>query len=380
MKPVYIKKAKDTGNQSKAYARYEKLLSEIEKQQQFKTNITDGLRKAHSKINEEFSPLEKEVHLLNRDYLIRLDELATEIGLGKYNREWFEGYMSDELELLLDFFGHQDKVLSDLLEKYSGLTVNELSEDEDLKELVEALQDKFGFEVNVEELLQKGERAYFEDHRQEINNEFEADDSFWADSENEPDNSNERKKAKSLKSEEEDSVLAKDARNIYMRLIKKFHPDLEKDAVIRDEKNEIVKQVTKAYQEKDFFSLLKLQITYLDDNEAEAVKIADDMIKRYNKILQKQLDDINAHLFQLRYAGGAIIDDLIDKNGKFSTQKFNAKKRAIEKTLSQLKVILTGSKKRPKGWFKEQVGFIKQTAQQNMMEDIFENMFDDFNY
>ena len=378
MKPALIKKEKTT-QKSKAYTKYEKLLSEIEKKQQFALNIIDGLRKASAKISIELAPLEKEIHLLNRSYLIRLDELANEIGIGKYNREWFDGYMSNELDILLDFFGHQDKVLSALYENYAGVTVNDIKADDDLLEMVKSLSDMFGFDVDVSEFLEKGQKAYFEENIDKIRSNIDAkNDSFSL--EDEARVNDREEKVKKTKSEVEDATLAKDARNIYMRLIKKFHPDLEKDPIIKDQKNEIVKQVTKAYQENDFFGLLKLQITHLDDNEAEAEKIADDMIKRYNKILQKQLSDITRQIQEMHYTSGAIIEDFIDKNGKFSAQKFAARKRAIDKSISHLGEILKNSNKRPKGWFKEQLGFIKEAAHQNMMEDIMNNMFSDFNF
>jgi hypothetical protein len=377
MKPVFVKKEKEPAKQSKTYARYEKLLSELEKQQQFKSNIEEAIKKAITKINQEFSPLEKEVNLLSRDYTIRLDELATEIGLGKFNREWFEGYMIDELDALLDIFGHQDEVLSALYQKYSGVSVNDIAADDDLQEMVKSLKDMFGFEINVEEFLQKGQRAYFEEYRHQITGDHKTEDDTLDETGEDVDD---KKKSKSLKSTEEDGKLAKDARSVYMRLIKKFHPDLEQDAAVRDQHNEIIKQVTQAYQENDFFALLKLQITYLDDNESEAAKIADDMLKRYNKILQKQLNEINKHLYEVRSASGPIIDDLIDKNGKFSAQKFAARKRAVEKDLSKMKLILADSKKRPKGWFKDQIGFIKQAVQQDLVEDMIASMFGDSNF
>ncbi len=75
--------------------------------------------------------------------------------------------------------------------------------------------------------------------------------------------------------------------------------------------------------------MLKLLINYLDDNEKGAEAVADDMLKRYNKILQKQLDKINERLEAMHFASEDIVEDFIDKNGKFSVQKFAARKRAI---------------------------------------------------
>lgn len=379
MKPVLLKSDKNTTGRSKAYVKYEKLISEIERKRQFAINIEEGLRKASAKVNEELSPLEKDIHLLNRTYIVRLDELATEIGIGKYNQEWFEQYMSNELDILLDFFGHQDKVLSKLYEKYMGVGVDDIKTDDELLELAKSMREMFGFEINLDEFLNKGQKAYFEENIEKIRGNIEFENNPFSEDNGAQKNNRTEEKNQKNKRTQEDAALAKDARNIYMRLIKKFHPDLEKDPEIRDQKSEIVKQVTKAYQENDFFGLLKLQITYLDDNEAEAEKIADDMIKRYNKILQKQLNEMNVRIQEMHYTSGAIIEDFIDKNGKFSAQKFAARKRAIDKSIVQLNEILESSRKRPKGWFKDQMSFIKQAVQQAMMNDMMDSMFSDFN-
>jgi hypothetical protein len=384
MKTVVTTKNQNAdSNKSKIYTKYEKLLSEIENQRRFIDNLDEGLQKASAKINGELSMLEKDRHLLLRAYLIRLDILAVEIGLGKYNREWFEGYMADELQELLEYFGFQDKEISGLYQKYAKTTIDEMANEKEAIEMAKSMSELFGFEVDFKEILEKGEMAFFEEYRQQIeehlkNHTDSAKEQFWE--ETGEDQTNQKKQntqvpPKSAQATDEAAVLAKDARNIYMRLIKKFHPDLETDHALKDQKTEIVKQVTKAYQENDFFSLLKLQITYLDENENDAATIADDLLKRYNKILQRQLNELKRQVSEMRFGSGAIIADFIDKNGKFSAQKFAARRRAIEKEANILKTVIADSKKRPKGWFKDQIAMIKEMAQQNMMQDIFADIF-----
>jgi hypothetical protein len=95
MKIVATTKTPINKNQSKTYIKYERLLSDIEQKQRYAFNVREGLHKAQSKINEELAPLQMEGHMLSRDHVIRLDELSTEIGVGKYNREWFEEYINE---------------------------------------------------------------------------------------------------------------------------------------------------------------------------------------------------------------------------------------------------------------------------------------------
>jgi hypothetical protein len=372
MKIVTTPQKNNTTTKSKIYAKYEKLLAEIEKQKQFKINMAEGLQKAHAKIEHELLPLEYKAQLLMRDFLIRLDELATQIGVGKHNQEYLANYMSNELDSLLDIFGHQDTVLSKLHEKYTGYTLDELAADEDAVALAKSISELIGVEVDVKEMLKKGQEAYFEEFREKFAEKINSkrEDFFnTVDQETEP----AKKKSANKKAKDEVPDIAKDARSIYMRLIKKFHPDLERDAEVKEQKTEIVKQVTKAYQENDFFTLLKLQLTYIDDNEVDAAAGADNMLKRYIKLLQNQLDELNRSIHQIHYSNGTTVADFIDKNGNFSPQKFSAQRRQVEKRASMFKTVLADSKKRPKGWFKEQMSMVKDMVMRHMMEDMFEN-------
>ncbi len=373
MKPAIIEKKQKNTVKSKAYIRYEKLISDIEKKQQFIADLEEGLDKASSKINTGLLPLIQETQLLSRALIIRLDELATEIGLGKFNREWFEDFICDELDLLLDHFGHQDKILSDLYKKYTDLTPGNIINDKDFQAVINSLSKTFGFEIDAEEFIEKGEQGYFEAHKEKINERLKDAGHFEEAGTEGAQTGNAKQKSKGL--DKEAKSLANDARSIYLRLVKKFHPDLETDPLISSQNSEIIKQVTKAYQENDFFSLLKLQITYIDDNEKEAELIADDLIKRYSKILQKQLNDLNTWINQIHFSGKTIIADFIDKNGKFSHQKFAARRREIDRENLRLKSSVADSKKRPKGWFKEQITIIKNSAQQAMIKDMMDNMF-----
>lgn len=374
MKLVTTPKVSKGSDRSKTYHKYEKLLADIEKQKQIRQNLQEGLKKAYLKIEQEILPLQHKADLLFRDYLIRLDKLAAEIGVGKYNQEYFKPYMANEIDLLLETFGHQDVTLSALYQKYADVTLEEILADSDIKEMVDAISKQFGIEMDMKEFLLKGKDEYFaafkEKYAGQINDRF---NDFTA-----PEENDEPKKPAKKKSDTQGAQIAKDARNIYMRLIKKYHPDLETDLTLKGEKTEIVKQVTKAYKENDFFTLLKLQIAYLEDNETEAAVIADDMLKQYNRLLKKQLEELDAAIHDTFLTHGMEIAEFIDKNGKFSPQKFAASKRRIDKDINYFTLSLKDSAKRPKGWFKDQLAVIKDSTMRDMMDDIFADIFSDF--
>lgn len=374
MKTAISKRNNAKKSQSKLQLKYEKLLSQIETQQQYNANLENGLHKAHVKLTTELEPLMQQNSVLKRKLLLAIDSTADRLGVGKYNKEWLNIYMSESSEALLRIFGYQDKPLAAILEKYGNISVDDVVNDYESQSMSEKFSEMYGFDIDIKEMLEKGEENYFSENQHNFNKakQAELNESPDEDQAQEP----KSKSKTAIKKAEEDKLLTRDARSVYMRLIKKFHPDLERDEDKRNEFTEIVKQVTKAYQENDFFTLLKLQIQYLDDNETEAEKIADDMLKRYNKILQKQLNELKQWITMQHYMSGDMIEDFIDKNGNFSPQKFATQRNHLKKMNDAVKMEIEASTKRPKTWFKDYLRFIKEVKQEQMMQDMVANMFD----
>ncbi|MDT3404745.1 hypothetical protein [Mucilaginibacter terrae] len=374
MKPAISENNKSKKNQSKFQLKYEKLLSQIECQQEYNANLENGLQKAHVKITAELEPLMQQNTVLKRKLLLAIDGTADRLGVGKQNKEWLDIYMTESSEALLRIFGYQDKQVAAILEKYGNISVDDIVNDYESQSMSKKFNELYGFDINIKEMLEKGEENYFAENRHHFNKTKQAE----LDENPDEDEAQEtRSKSKTaIKKAEEDKVLTRDARSVYMRLIKKFHPDLERDEDKRNEFTEIVKQVTKSYQENDFFALLKLQIQYLDDNETKATKIADDMLKRYNKILQKQLNELKQWIAMQHYMSGDMIEDFIDKNGSFSPQKFATQRNYLKKGNDAIKMEIEASIKRPKTWFKDYLRFIKDVKQEQMMQDMVADMYD----
>lgn len=357
MKPATRESNSQNKSQSKLQLKYQKLLSQIEEQQLYNVNLQNGLRMAHTKLEKEIEPLTKQYNLLQRKLLLIIDKTADQLGVSKHNREWLDAYMTQSSEFLLRIFGYQDKQLAALLQKYGWISVDDIIKDYESQAMAEKFSQLYGFDIDIKEMLEKGEDNYFAENQ----NRFKESARSKL---NDTDEQGYTKKTKAdkqapSKKTEEDKLMARDARSVYMRLIKKYHPDLEQDEVKRSIYTEIVKEVTNAYQENNFFALLKLQIKYLDDNETEATKIAEDMLKRYNKILQKQLNELKQWIYMQHHTSGDIIEDFIDKNGNFSPQKFAAQRRLFEKRNDILNREIAASAAKPKTWFKEYLSFIK---------------------
>lgn len=367
MKPGAIRRINQPQTKSKVHVKYEKLLANIESKQKFLTNLEAGLRKAYAKTEAELTPLSHEEKKLMRDYVIRLDELATEIGVGKFNKEWLTGFIVDTLNELLQYYGYNDTALATMHQKYTGQSFEETMRDEDLREYVQRVKNDLGFDIDMQELLKKGQGEYFKEHA----------GAFFNQQNDKADAQEQASPKEFVKSTENEKLLEKDAKLVYIRLIKKFHPDLVLDLELKKAYTEIAKQVTEAYHKKDFFNLLKLQSDHLEDNEKDEIEITDDLFKRYTGLLEKQLKKLKATVDEARYLNDGIINDLIDKNGNFSQPKFAAQLRRLQKSVAEKSQDLMMSNKRPKTWFKEQLRGIKDIMQEQMLADVFWDMFND---
>ena len=80
-------------------------------------------------------------------------------------------------------------------------------------------------------------------------------------------------------------ALNKTTKQIYRDLVQNFHPDREQDEAKRQEKTEIMQQITAAYEADDFLKLLELQINLLDDRENAFGKFDDNQMKYFNNVL-----------------------------------------------------------------------------------------------
>lgn len=97
----------------------------------------------------------------------------------------------------------------------------------------------------------------------------------------------------------EEKMKHQSLRNIYITLAKVLHPDAEPDENKRAEKEEAMKRVTVAYEEKDFIGLLKMEMTWIQDQNNSLESLSDERLKIYNSILHEQTQDLEMNIESL---------------------------------------------------------------------------------
>jgi len=121
-------------------------------------------------------------------------------------------------------------------------------------------------------------------------------ESFVRSQEKEDSSSNRKKSKKELEKElrrnQEEAMKLKSMRNIYISLVKVLHPDTETDPLEIMRKEELMKKVTGAYDDKDLTTLLKLEIEWVASEAHNLDLMTKDKLKIYIASLKEQVKEL----------------------------------------------------------------------------------------
>ena len=106
----------------------------------------------------------------------------------------------------------------------------------------------------------------------------------------------------STKHAEETNSALQSLQQIYRQLVASLHPDREPDANERERKTQLMQTVTVAYEQRDLFKLLELQLAE-STNRPDMTTVADAQLKNYTQLLTQQIKQCKAEVndIQMRY-------------------------------------------------------------------------------
>lgn len=87
-------------------------------------------------------------------------------------------------------------------------------------------------------------------------------------------------------------------KQIYLKIAALIHPDREQDEQKKHEKTELLQQANQAYEAKDLFALLALQLQL----GQQAKQLADQQLKAYNIMLEEQLEKLTQDIDEIIYS------------------------------------------------------------------------------
>ena len=99
----------------------------------------------------------------------------------------------------------------------------------------------------------------------------------------------------------------KEMRRTFLRLAEVFHPDKVSDREVRGDYEEIMKEVNRAYQEKDMAKLLEIERQYdldkavnIGDSSRSEIERKCDRLEMHNQLLKTQYENIKSELRWMR--------------------------------------------------------------------------------
>ncbi|MDF1547215.1 MAG: hypothetical protein P1P88_05305 [Bacteroidales bacterium] len=188
----------------------------------------------------------------------------------------------------------------------------------------------------------------------------------------------ERKKTKKqLQREElakaEEAIQKKSIRSIYITLAKVLHPDTEKDPVLKLEKEELMKKVTVAFEEKDLTTLLKLEMEWVHKETEHLETLSDDKLKIYISALKQQVAELEQKKYSIsqnpRYSD---IVPFLSYSETHARTYINEGVKHEKQSCDSLKHFLTEFKK--PGKKKVIMEFVTEYCE--LLDDYYEDPFD----
>lgn len=283
------------------------VLSKLQKQ--FNTSIQkiNNLKKTATTVKTEIDiiqqkliadiiPIEKKLIEIHAKEVINLDAVYQENSLKKRDNDLLSEIILERLNMVINHLEKEE--LSDIFARHNnGLTLEEASKQAE-EEATDNLKDKFssmfGIEFEDDVDLSTPEKL-----KEYIDQQMEAENAA-----SEARNNNRQKTAKQIEREEkarlEEKNLNKTSRQIYMELVKEFHPDREKDELEKEKKTLLMHKITEAYEKDDLFELLRLRLELIGTN-LENTK--DENLKYYVKLLKQQIVELQTEIEEMQSFG-----------------------------------------------------------------------------
>ena len=255
-------------------------------------------------MHNEVKPVEKKMNAAWKTLIINLDRSMFADKLTAKQFDKYETIIFEEADNYMATCPIDEEVRA-VFDKYSPESFDEIQtqgQEQGKEFLIEMLRTQMGVDIDPEDIddvtdpfnnpkvfeklreAQEKHQAHTEEQAQK-RAEFEA---------NRPKSDKQIQKEERRKAAE--SAISKTTKQIYMDLVKNFHPDTEQDEEKRLWKTEIMQKITLAYGEDDYIQLLELQMTLLEDRDNAVEKFDDKQLRYFNDALKQQVDELEMQL------------------------------------------------------------------------------------
>ncbi|MBA9075384.1 J domain-containing protein [Rufibacter quisquiliarum] len=309
--------------------------SKVKKIDKLKADLAERVRvldEIRARVQQEIHPLVQELVQQRVAYVKMLDQMCGQDFFRKKEKEKL-GYLIEDLSYsLIHTYGVEE--MKEYFDKYAETTFEEEEElaDAEAKEMTQTLlKNLLGLDVDLKDLDDFGTlQEKLEGQMREEQQKREAQQK-------------KRQKTKAQLAKEEKAKtelqnISKATRRLYTDLVKLLHPDKEQDPAAKAWKEEAMKKVTTAYNQDDFFELLRLQMEFMHEQELHLDRIPEEQLKYFVKLLNEQIRELQEEQSSYFYGPDAQLFYQFGGLPKQMEAKFNRAKKEIQAEIKQLQL------------------------------------------
>ncbi len=331
----------------------------LNKQQQTFNRLTKRIENLQKEIQSESEKLERILNLysekvpsLEKAIAENQIKLAKKLSLStrttKYGKRQLEnlgiviGHLLNEAFTVIEP-DEETEALYDQWAETSYAEEKELQETEMRMMMEDMLREQMGIELDLSELDDSPES--FARMQQQIREELDR-----RKEEERQHNASQKKTKKQLEKElkqkEAETMKLKSLRNIYISLAKALHPDTETDPTEKLRKEELMKKVTIAYNEKNLPALLQLEMEWVVSESDHLANMQDQKLKFYIASLKEQVAELererNALYHHPRFSNIKHFAHYHEANARREINNLVSSHKKQRKSLEELSSIISG--------------------------------------
>ncbi|MBK8806515.1 MAG: hypothetical protein IPO21_07685 [Bacteroidales bacterium] len=273
----------------------------IKKVARLETEIEKGIEKANANLivySKNISPLENEIALNKIQLATEIDAAFYKYKFPKKHNYDFELVITTLLDEAFEYTipSKEQEALYDRWAKTPYREeLNNCIEDE--KEMTaEFLKNMFGIDIDLSKYDDSPEsQAQLHLDLKELRDNMnqEKKHSFSSNSK--------KQQEKELAQKADEELKNRNIRSIYIILAKILYLDSETDEEQKFEKQELMKKVTVAYDQKDLPTLLKLELEWVHKTTEHLDSLTDDKLKTYISALKEQVKELEIEKANISY-------------------------------------------------------------------------------
>jgi hypothetical protein len=295
---------------SKQHIAFNKLIVQIEKAKKNIANKKDNLDYALRIFANDLSPLKLQLIENRKELLLVLWDLYKSERLSKTDQRYFKSIVREHLQSLFSVMTEEPdaklKTIFNELEKIAYDKAEAIRNEQLRLELIAVLKN---MKVDLSQIDLSDEKALegkiIEVQQKQKFKKEQAERAAAFNQQQAKDKSNKQAKVNSA-NKTSDALNQKNISTIYKQLAKLFHPDLELDEEKKTQKALLMQELTSAYENKDLYALLNLELKWLQTDTGYLENLGDEKLNAYLQLLKVQINELNIQknnlAFQSQYA------------------------------------------------------------------------------